>query len=73
MPRSWLLPCFRSVYYRSFSSGQAIDLIDEAAAGLRMEIDSLPAEIDEIERRIMQLESSARLFAKNPMRTPASA
>src|SRR5713226_9303558 len=39
-----------------FLPDKAIDLIDEAAAGLRMEIDSLPAEIDVIERRIMQLE-----------------
>jgi ATP-dependent Clp protease ATP-binding subunit ClpB len=35
---------------------KAIDLIDEAAAKLRMEIDSKPAELDEIDRRIMQLE-----------------
>src|SRR6059036_1918579 len=34
---------------------KAIDLIDEAASRLRMEIDSAPLEIDEIERRIMQL------------------
>ena len=39
-----------------FLPDKAIDLVDEAAAGLRMEIDSLPTEIDEIERRIMQLE-----------------
>jgi ATP-dependent Clp protease ATP-binding subunit ClpB len=39
-----------------FLPDKAIDLVDEAAAGLRMEIDSLPAEIDEIVRRIMQLE-----------------
>jgi ATP-dependent Clp protease ATP-binding subunit ClpB len=35
---------------------KAIDLIDEAAAKLRMEIDSMPTEIDEVERRIRQLE-----------------
>src|SRR5256886_14664057 len=35
---------------------KAIDLLDEAAASLRMQIDSLPTEIDEIERRILQLE-----------------
>ncbi len=39
-----------------FLPDKAIDLVDEAAAGLRMEIDSLPTEIDEIERRILQLE-----------------
>jgi ATP-dependent Clp protease ATP-binding subunit ClpB len=38
-----------------FLPDKAIDLIDEAASRLRIEIDSLPAEIDEIERRIMQL------------------
>ncbi len=35
---------------------KAIDLIDEAAARLRLEIDSMPEELDEIERRIKQLE-----------------
>lgn len=35
---------------------KAIDLIDEAAARLRIEIDSMPEELDELERRIMQLE-----------------
>jgi ATP-dependent Clp protease ATP-binding subunit ClpB len=35
---------------------KAIDLIDEAASRLRMEIDSLPTELDEIERRARQLE-----------------
>ncbi|MCS7253467.1 MAG: ATP-dependent chaperone ClpB [Armatimonadota bacterium] len=35
---------------------KAIDLVDEAAAKLRMEIDSMPTEIDEVERRIRQLE-----------------
>src|SRR5258707_39871 len=38
-----------------FLPDKAIDLIDEAAASLRMQIDSLPVDIDEIERRIMQL------------------
>jgi ATP-dependent Clp protease ATP-binding subunit ClpB len=39
-----------------FLPDKAIDLMDEAAARLRMEIDSLPQEIDEVERRILQLE-----------------
>jgi len=39
-----------------FLPDKAIDLVDEAAAGLRMQIDSLPVEIDEIERQIVQLE-----------------
>lgn len=39
-----------------FLPDKAIDLIDEAAARLRMQIDSMPEELDEISRRLMQLE-----------------
>ncbi len=39
-----------------FLPDKAIDLIDEAASRLRIEIDSMPHEVDEIERRIMQLQ-----------------
>jgi ATP-dependent Clp protease ATP-binding subunit ClpB len=39
-----------------FLPDKAIDLIDEAASRLRIEIDSVPTEIDEVKRRIMQLE-----------------
>jgi ATP-dependent Clp protease ATP-binding subunit ClpB len=39
-----------------FLPDKAIDLIDEAASRLRIEIDSLPQDIDEVERRIMQLD-----------------
>jgi ATP-dependent Clp protease ATP-binding subunit ClpB len=39
-----------------FEPDKAIDLIDEAASRLRIEIDSMPVEIDEVERRIKQLE-----------------
>ncbi len=39
-----------------FLPDKAIDLVDEAASKLRIEIDSLPGELDEIERRIKQLE-----------------
>ncbi|MBI2265963.1 MAG: ATP-dependent chaperone ClpB [Armatimonadetes bacterium] len=39
-----------------FLPDKAIDLVDEAASRLRIEIDSLPTEIDEIQRKIMQLE-----------------
>ncbi|MFW6330653.1 MAG: ATP-dependent chaperone ClpB [Gemmatimonadota bacterium] len=39
-----------------FLPDKAIDLVDEAASRLRIEIDSLPQEIDEVERRITQLE-----------------
>ena len=39
-----------------FLPDKAIDLMDEAAAKLRIEIDSLPEELDELQRKIMQLE-----------------
>ncbi len=39
-----------------FLPDKAIDLMDESAAKLRIEIDSLPEELDELQRRIMQLE-----------------
>ena len=39
-----------------FLPDKAIDLVDEAASRLRIEIDSMPQEIDEVERRIVQLE-----------------
>jgi ATP-dependent Clp protease ATP-binding subunit ClpB len=47
-----------------FLPDKAIDLIDEAASRLRIEIDSLPTEIDEVERRIMQLEIEHTSLAK---------
>ena len=47
-----------------FLPDKAIDLIDETAASLRMQIDSLPTEIDEIERRIMQLEIERQALLK---------
>ena len=39
-----------------FLPDKAVDLIDEAASKLRIEIDSVPMEIDEVQRRVMQLE-----------------
>jgi ATP-dependent Clp protease ATP-binding subunit ClpB len=39
-----------------FLPDKAIDLIDEAASKIRIEIDSVPTEIDEVDRRVMQLE-----------------
>ncbi|RNI29970.1 ATP-dependent chaperone ClpB [Rufibacter immobilis] len=39
-----------------FLPDKAIDLVDEAASKLRIEIDSLPVELDEVQRKIMQLE-----------------
>jgi ATP-dependent Clp protease ATP-binding subunit ClpB len=47
-----------------FLPDKAIDLIDESAASLRMQIDSLPVEIDEIERRILQLEIERQSLLK---------
>ncbi len=47
-----------------FLPDKAIDLIDEAASRLRIEIDSLPQEIDEVERRIMQLEIEREALRK---------
>src|SRR5256884_7442758 len=43
---------------------KAIDLIDEAASRLRMEMDSMPAELDELERRRMQLEIEREALRK---------
>lgn len=47
-----------------FLPDKAIDLVDEAAARLRTEIDSLPTELDESKRRIMQLEIEAQALGK---------
>src|ERR1700689_1300468 len=47
-----------------FLPDKAIDLIDEAAASLRMQLDSLPVEIDEVERRILQLEIERQALLK---------
>ncbi|MFQ5532552.1 MAG: ATP-dependent chaperone ClpB [Candidatus Methylomirabilales bacterium] len=47
-----------------FLPDKAIDLIDEAASRLRMEIDSMPIEIDEVERRIRQLEVEREALRK---------
>ena len=47
-----------------FLPDEAIDLIDEAASKLRTEIDSLPVELDEVERRIMQLEIEREALRK---------
>src|SRR2546426_1467093 len=47
-----------------FLPDKAIDLMDEAASKLRMEIDSMPAELDEVKRRIMQLEIEREALRK---------
>jgi ATP-dependent Clp protease ATP-binding subunit ClpB len=48
-----------------FLPDKAIDLIDEAASKLRMEIDSMPTEIDEVERKILQAEIERKALQKD--------
>src|SRR4026209_2350419 len=47
-----------------FLADKATDLVDEAAASLRMQMDSLPAEIDSVEREIVQLEIERQALGK---------
>jgi ATP-dependent Clp protease ATP-binding subunit ClpB len=47
-----------------FLPDKAVDLVDEAASHLRIEIDSMPQEIDEVERRVMQLEIERQALSK---------
>lgn len=47
-----------------FLPDKAIDLVDEAAARLRTEIESLPVELDEVQRRVMQLEIEREALRK---------
>ena len=53
-----------------FLPDKAIDLIDEAASRLRIEIDSMPTEIDEIERKVIQLEIEKEALKKETDRAP---
>ena len=52
-----------------FLPDKAVDLIDESASRLRIELDSLPSEIDVIERRIMQLEIERESLKKEEDKT----
>ena len=52
-----------------FLPDKAIDLVDEAASRLRIEIDSLPTEIDELERNALRLEIEKRALAKESDRS----
>ncbi len=52
-----------------FLPDKAIDLIDEAASRLRIEIDSRPVEVDEVERKITQLEIERQALLKEKDRT----
>jgi len=56
-----------------FLPDKAIDLMDEAASRLRMEIDSLPAELDAIERRLRQLEIERQAMKREPRADGAGA
>src|SRR5204862_5569848 len=47
-----------------FLPDKAIDLMDEAAAALKMQIDSVPVEIDQTDRRLIQLEIERQALAK---------
>lgn len=49
-----------------FLPDKAIDLIDECASGLRIEIDSMPVEIDEVQRRIIKYEIEREALKKEP-------
>jgi ATP-dependent Clp protease ATP-binding subunit ClpB len=51
-----------------FLPDKAIDLIDEAASRLRMQVDSKPEELDEIDRRLMQLRIEREALKKEPDR-----
>jgi len=52
-----------------FLPDKAIDLIDEAASHIRIEIDSMPEEIDELERRIIQVEIERQALKKEKDKT----
>ncbi len=52
-----------------FLPDKAVDLVDEAASRLRIELDSLPAEIDAVERKIMQLEIERESLKKETDKT----
>jgi len=56
-----------------FLPDKAIDLVDESASKLRIEIDSMPTEIDIVDRRIRQLEIEKVALAKETTRRRASA
>ncbi len=49
-----------------FLPDKAIDLVDEAASRLKMEIESLPSDIDQVERRLVQLEVEKQALKREP-------
>ena len=54
------------LHHRPLLPDKAIDLIDEAASRLRMEVDSKPEELDELDRRLMQLRIEREALRKEP-------
>lgn len=50
-----------------FLPDKAIDLVDEACASIRTEIDSMPSELDDVRRKIMQLEIEEMALKKRPI------
>lgn len=55
-----------------FLPDKAIDLVDEACASIRTEIDSMPSELDDVRRKIMQLEIEEMALKKRPISSPRS-
>lgn len=45
--------CFQTIHHRQIFADKAIDLVDEACAMIKTELDSMPAELDEQNRKIM--------------------
>ncbi|MDP2933206.1 MAG: ATP-dependent chaperone ClpB [bacterium] len=52
-----------------FLPDKAIDLIDEASANLRMQIDSMPEELDQLKRKVRQLEIQKQALAREPAKS----
>ena len=59
MPPSGGGAALTTIYYRPFFADKAIDLVDEAASRLRLQIDSKPEELDELTVVIQQIEREA--------------
>src|SRR5690606_5630528 len=55
-----------------FLPDKAVDLIDEAAARLKIELDSMPTEIDVLERQILQLEMEKKALEKETDKASAA-
>jgi len=67
---AWFGRCCRIAISRIAFCDKAIDLVDEAASRLKIELDSMPTEIDVIERQVMQHEMERQALKKE--KDPAS-